>query len=558
VTKPPPSATRIVILGGGFAGVYVARNLLKQARQHPGHPIEVHLVNRENYMVFQPMLPEVISGSVGIADTVSPIRRIAPGALLHTREIEHVDLENHQVICSPGFRPRSLVLPYDHLVVALGNVTDFRGMTGLADHAMPFKSLGDALALRNHVIRILEEADGEADPELRGQLLTFVVGGGGFSGVEVIAELHDFIRRAIRNYPRLGIGQCRFILLHSRERILPEVHEALALYAQRLLTRRGIEIMFNTRLSAATGDHAILGDGTRLATKTLVATVPSHPNPVVEQIIKSLGITEPGRDGKPRPAGKLPVDGTLKVQGTANVWALGDCAVVPLPTTQGEQPAVAPPTAQHAIREATVCARNIAAAVAGKPMHGFDFTGLGSLAALGHRKGVAQIMGIKFSGFFAWVMWRAIYLGKLPGLDRKIKVGISWLLDLFFPPDLVQLRIGKTTGMVHQHYEPGQCVFEQGDLGDRVYIIGSGKAQVVRCEDGQEIPLAVLGAGEYFGEMALLHRAPRSATVRCVEAMDVLAIEKGDFDTLVTHLDELRNGFMQTAEHRKQHAAASR
>lgn len=537
------SAKRIVILGGGFAGVYTARHLLRLA---PRDQVEVHLVNRENYMVFQPMLAEVISGSVGIADTVSPIRRLVPRAILHMRDVESVDLKTRTVVCSPGFRPRPLVLEYDHLVLALGNVTDFRGLTGLAEHARPFKTLGDALALRNHVIHILEEADTEPDTELRKRMLTFVVAGGGFSGVEVIAELHDFVRRATRSFPRIKPGDCRMVLLHSRDRILPEADEALALYAQKLLMKRGVEIMFNTRLAAATADEAILADKTRIGTKTLVSTVPSTPNPVIEAM------------DAPKDHGRLIVDGTFRLQGYDNVWALGDCAQIPLPTRTGDKPNYAPPTAQHAIREGNLCAQNILASLHAKPLKPFTFTGLGSLAALGHRSGVAQVMGIKLSGFPAWFMWRTIYLSKLPGLDRKLRVGISWFFDLFFPPDLVQLRVGKSSGVNQEHFEPGQTVFCEGDLGDRVYIIVKGKAEVVRARKdatgtsgGGEDKLAELGPGQYFGEMALLSRAPRNATIRCIQAMDVLSIEKGDFTALITHLDEMRKGFEQTAATRR-------
>ncbi len=537
-----PKPTRIVILGGGFAGVYTAKHLIRLAT--PEHPVEVHIVNRENYMVFQPMLPEVISGSVGVADTVSPIRRIVPRALLHMRDVEKVDLKAKAVTCSPGFRPRPLTLEYDHLAISLGNVTDFRGTTGLAEHAKPFKTLGDALALRNHVIHVLEEADTERDPALRRQMLTFVVAGGGFSGVEVIAELHDFVRRAVRAYPHIAQDECRFVLLHSRERILPEIDESLALYAQDLLRDRGIELMLNTRLAAATAEHAILKDGTRLPTKTLVATVPSNPNPVVEAI------------DLPKDRGTLRVDGFLRVQGYDHVWALGDCALVPLPDSTQDQPHYAPPTAQHAIREAALCAQNIHATIRGKTLKPFTFGGLGSLAALGHRRGVAQLLGLKVAGFPAWVLWRFIYWTKMPGLECKLRVGLRWFLDLFFPPELVQLRVGRSSGVANEHFEPGQNVFEQGDLGDRVYIIISGKAQVLRKRpDGSgEDAIATLGPGQYFGEMALLHRVPRNATVRCVEPLNVLSIEKGDFKALVTHLDEMRSGFERTAAQRAQPA----
>jgi NADH dehydrogenase len=518
-----PDPKRIVILGGGFAGVYTARRLMRRGRGQ----VEVHLVNRENYLVFQPMLPEVISGSVGIMDTISPIRRLVPGVKLHVRDLQGVDLTRRTVTCSPGFQPRPLVLPFDHLVVALGNVTDFRGMTGLAEHAMPFKTLGDALALRNHLIRVLEEADAEPIGALRTELLTFVVAGGGFSGVEVIAELNDFIRRAVRSYNTLRYEECRFVLLHSRERILPEMDDELALYAQKLLTRRGVELLLNTRLKAATREHALLADGNQIPTRTLVATVPSHPNPVVE----SLELEKQG--------GKLVVDGTLRVRDTSNVWALGDCALVPLPVAAGGTPSFAPPTAQHAIREADLAADNILAALQGRPARVFNFPGLGSMAALGHRKGVARMFGMRLSGLLAWLVWRTVYLMKLPGLDRKIRVGFSWFLDFFFPPDLIQLRTGKSSGVNHEHFEPGQCVFEEGDLGDRLYIIVRGRADVVRGRGSGEELLATLGKGQYFGELALMHRCPRSATVRCRDAMDVISIDKGDFEALVENLPEL-------------------
>lgn len=530
--------TRIVILGGGFAGVYTAKALLGQG----GDRVEVHLVNRENYLVFQPMLPEVISGSVGIADTTTPIRRFIPRARLHMRDIEGVNLAEQHVICSPGFRPRPLILPFDHLVIALGNVTDFRGLTGLAEHAMPFKTHGDALALRNHLIRVLEEAETETDRELRTRLLTFVVAGGGFSGVEVIAELHDFVRRASRSYPSVSREQCRFVLLHSRDRILPEVDEKLALYAQNLLRKRGIEIILGARLAAATADNAILADGTRIPTATLVATVPSHPNPLCDAL------------DLPKDRGRLIVDSHLRVKDQPNIWAMGDCALVPIPSDEPGTESYAPPTAQHAIREARVAASNILATVNGTSLKSFDFKGLGSLCALGHRKGVAQVMGVRLAGMPAWFLWRTVYWSKLPGIQSKVRVGLSWLLDLFLPPDIVQLRVGRSSGINHEHFEPGQAVFEQGDLGDRVYIIIRGKADVERHHDktGEVTTIAQLEAGQYFGEMALLNRAPRNATVRCVEAMDVLSIEKGEFTSLISHLDVLRSQFQRTASTRGQ------
>src|SRR5262245_14118747 len=272
---------RVVILGGGFGGVYTALALEKALGGRDDY--EIVLVNNENYFVFQPMLPEVISGTIGLTDVVSPLRRLLPGTDIHVRDVESVDLEKRTVTTSPGFHPHPHVIPYDHLVLALGTVTDFRGLPGLPEHALPFKNLGDALTLRNHVIRALEEASIERhDMELRRQLLTFVVAGGGFSGVEVAAELNDFVRNVSSNYRRIDPADIRVILLHAQERILPEMKESLALFAQKILQRRGVELRLGTRLASATGRAAILADGETIPTRTLVSTVPAFSHPLIE------------------------------------------------------------------------------------------------------------------------------------------------------------------------------------------------------------------------------------------------------------------------------------
>jgi len=540
---------RIVILGGGFAGVYTAKHLLKRCRRLPAEQqYEVHLVSRENYMVFQPMLAEVLSGSVGIADTVSPLRRLAPGAILHVCDIERIDLAGNKVVCLPGVRGRALELEFDHLVIALGNVTDFRGMTGIAEHAMSFKTLGDAITLRNHVLRLLEEAEAEPDAQFRRQMLTFVAAGGGFSGVEAIAELQDFVRRAVRQFRRFTLRDCRFILVHSHGRILPEMNESLATYAQKVLEKRGIEMVLNTRLVSATASEAVLKDGQRIANRTLICTVPSHPNPVVAALDTSLKPVG-GMDDR----GKLLVDSTCLVNGMRNVWALGDCAMVPL-LDRASDSAVryAPPTAQHAIREADVCAHNIVASITGGASRHFNFPGLGSLAAIGGRRGVAQMMGVRVSGFLAWVLWRAVYWIKMPGFSTKLRVAFSWFLDLFMAPALVQLRLISRAGIRNEHFEAGQIIFEQGDFGDCVYVVVSGQAQVERQEpDGTTTPLAVRGPGEYFGEVAVVHKSPRTATVRCLTPMDLLAIDRRDFGKLIAYLSELRQSVERSVKERE-------
>lgn len=529
---------RIVILGGGFGGVYTAIYLEKALGRRDD--LEIVLINKENYFVFQPMLAEVVSGSIGILDTVSPIRRMLPKTDLHVREIESIDTTQQTITTTPGFSLHPNVIHYDHLVLALGNVTDFRGLRGLPEHAIPFKNLSDALYIRNHIIHALEEAAIEhRNIDLRKQLLTFVVAGGGFSGVEVVAELNDFVRGVIRNYPQINPKDVRVVLLHALDRILPELDERLALYAQKILAKRGVEICLNTKLEAATGVDAILADGSRIATRTLISTVPSSPNPLVDELVL------------PKERGRLKVDSSLLVTGTQNVWALGDCALVPM-----KNGGLCPPTAQFAIRQAKTAASNIVASIRGGERKQFQFKELGKLGALGHRSAVAQVFGVNISGFLAWFMWRTIYLMKLPGWGRRLKVAASWTFDLFLPPELVQLKLTNSLGIAHEHFEPGQVIFRQGDLGDRIYIITSGKAEVVRQEDERLIHLAELGAGEYFGEMAILYQTTRNATVRCTEALDVLSIPKREFSALAATLPTMRENLEKVMANRRSATAA--
>jgi NADH dehydrogenase len=520
---------RVIVLGGGFAGIYTCAALEKLERED----YEIVLINKENHFVFQPLLPEVISGQIGLVDVVSPIRRLLPKTELHVREVESIDLENKTITTSTGFHPHPHVLRYDHLVFALGTVTDFRGLRGLPEHAFPFKSLSDALSLRNHVIRALEEAAIEQhDHALRKRLLTFVIAGGGFSGVEVCAELNDFVREVGAQYRGIDTKEIRVILVHALDRILPEMNEKLAMFAQTILKKRGVEILLNARLQAATGEAAILADGTILETKTLVSTVPASPHPLIEAL--PVPKTKNGR---------IEAEATLAVKGSDHLWALGDCAMVPAPDG-----GFAPPTAQHATRQATTLAENIVARLRGGPLRAFAFKGLGKMGSLGHQSAVAEVFGIPISGFFAWFLWRTIYLMKVPGWGRRIKIAASWTLDVFLPAELVQLKLGSSVGVTQEHFEPGQDVFRQGDVGDRIYIILSGKADVLR----DDRKLATLGRGEYFGEMALLHVATRNATVRCIEPMDVLALPKREFSVLSANLPELRRSFETKSRERGQ------
>lgn len=526
---------RIIILGGGFGGVYTAMHLEKLFRKNEEY--EIVLVNRENYFVYQPMLAEVVGGTVGVYDTVSGLRRLLSHTTLYMRDIEAVDIEKKTVTLSPQFTHKHLVLSYEHLVISLGNVTDFRGVAGLHEHAMPFKNLSDALRIRNHLIDVIEEAAITEDPKLRKMLLTFVVGGGGFSGTEVVAEINDFSQRLGKQYKNIKREEIQVILVHSKDRLMDkELPESLSRYAGKILEKKGVDIRFGRRLSSATPQAAILDDGTKIPSKTIISTVPSSPNPVVEAIPVS------------QERGKIKTDAKLQVENQSNIWALGDCAMIP----QIDSGGFCPPTAQFAIREAKVLAKNIHAAVTGGQKTDFRFKSLGMLGALGHHNAVAELFGcIKLSGIIAWIMWRAIYWTKLPGFDRKLKVLFSWLLDMIIPIESVQLKLSPSQGISQLHFESGEVIFHEGDIGDFLYIIVNGKVEVYHESNGKETPITKLGKGEFFGEMSLLNEKQRTATVRCTEPCDLLAIRKSDFGVLLANFTQLREQVKTTEERRR-------
>jgi NADH dehydrogenase len=539
---------RVVILGGGFAGVNVARGL----ERVPG--FEVSLVNRENYFVFQPLLAEVVSGDLGPTEAIVPIRRLLPRTRLYVREIESVNLSARTVTLAPGMRPKAETLPFDQLVVACGTVTDFRDMPGLQEHALPFKTLADAMRIRNRLIRLVEEAANESDPQARRSLLTMVVAGGGFSGTELAAASFDLLRLLARQ-TGLDPNEVRVVLVDPGERVLAkELQEKLSRYAHDQLARRGLELRMGTRLLSASPVSAELKSGERIATRTVVSTVPALPNP----LLATLGVE--------LVRGKLAVDRHLAVAGHPGVWALGDAAAIPA----GEN-GIHPPTAQHAVREASVLARNIRAAAPGGSgrLQAFEFAGLGKLGALGRHKAVAQLpLGIMLSGFFAWVMWRGIYWAKMPGIDRKVRIAISWLMDLFLPLDTARFGANDSAGILKMHFRPGETVIQAGDFGDYTYVILEGVAEVwsdsrasaVHANgaplsggvSGAETPrlLAELGKGEVFGEIAVLESRARTATVKAKSPLTVLAIPRNDFQPLVSNLPGVRESMEELIRER--------
>ncbi len=524
--------TRVVILGGGFAGVYTAKYLTELLGGRKD--VEVELLSEQNYFVFQPLLPEVAAGGIAATHVVNPIRELVPRARFRCCSVSSLDLAQRRVLVSQGEGLELVEVPYDHLVFCLGKVSHFAGMPGVAEHGLAMKELSDAFRLRNHVLRCLELADIETEPDARRALLSFVVAGGGFSGVETIGELAELVARSLRYFPRISPGDVRFQLIHAQARILPEMPEPLSAAARQILERRGIEMVLEARVRAATPGSVYLHDGRVLETRTFVCTVGTAPNPIVQLALEQGGFARAELGGRPLSA--FATEPTLQCQGRPGYWAVGDCAGVPSPSGQG----LCPPTAQFAIRQAKTCARNLLAAIDGKPLVQLQFRAFGSLASLGQRSAVAELFGLRLSGFWAWFAWRTVYLAKLPGWVRRLRVALDWTLDLFFPRDITQLQVLRQERLHVHHYEPGEAIVRQGQVGRELYLILRGEVQVSSHGGGS---LVRLGPREVFGERALLEDTLRNASVHATQAADVLVLSRADFQALVHNLPVLNDYF---------------
>ena len=398
----------VLILGGGFAGAYVAKLLGDGGAT---------MVSRENFMLYTPLLPEAASGTLEPRHAVVPLRVMCPHAELLLGDVKAVDLEARTATIETdgGEQP----VRWRQLVVALGAVTRTVPVPGLAEHGLSFKSLPDAINLRNHVLSELEAADAEQDEAVRRARLSFVFVGAGYAGVEALAELSDLVDDALRYYPRLRSTPRRWAIVDAAPKILPEIPPRLGEYAAHELIQRGVEIYVATTLASISGEEAVLGDGTRIPTRTLVWTAGVRANPLLREL--GLPLDERGR---------VEVDEFLRVRGLDGVWALGDCARVP--NTRSAEPD--PPTCQHALRQARRLAKNIA----GTP-EPYGYRMLGQVATLGRYKGIADVMGLRLRGFLGWFVTRTYHLYQLPLTQRRLRVVVDWTVALLFRRDVVEL-----------------------------------------------------------------------------------------------------------------------
>ncbi|HWE64523.1 MAG TPA: NAD(P)/FAD-dependent oxidoreductase [Chloroflexota bacterium] len=419
----PSSRRRVLILGGGFAGIYTALGLEHAAR--PEEQVEVTLISRDNYFLFTPMLCEVISSQIDTTHAINPIRRMFRRTRFVEGEVRGIDVQAHTVTVRYAHE-RQAQYPYDHLVVAVGATTGFFGMHDVQEHAITAKTLGDAIYLRNWALEMLELASVEQNPATRAELLTFVVGGGGFTGVEVAGELNDLVRRALPSYPAIAASEVRVMLVEARSRLLPEFSQRLAAFATGVLRSRGVEVRAKTSVAGATAREVRLKDADPIPTRTLVWTSGVAPHAFVAH--SGLPTDEKGW---------ITVDAHLRAPGVADVWALGDCAHIPDVLHPGKfQPALA----QHAIREAHQLARNILATMRDEPTQPFRYRTMGQMATLGHYNGIGTIGPLQIAGLPAWLLWRTYYLWRMPRLEKRLRIATDWTVDALFGRDISQIQ----------------------------------------------------------------------------------------------------------------------
>lgn len=433
--EKPLQLIHILILGGGFAGIEVLRQL--QSAFQNDIRIDITLVSRDNFFLFTPMLPEISSGMIETRHIVTPLRAFCNRAKFYETQIESIDLENKKVVITHRIGKltnplewRNHILKYDHLVIALGSETNFYGISGASKQAFTLKSLGDAIILRNHVINMLEQADIEhEDLHLRNKLLTFVVVGGGFSGVEIVGELNDFIVDSIKYfYHNLQKSFVRVILVNAGGRILPEVTEDLADFALKIMRKNGVEVILNARVIEVNSETVKLNEGTTITTQTVVWAGGGKPH----NLLSTLSCEHDKSD-------RIMTNNYLEVSGHVDsAMAVGDCACITDPRTGKPYP----PTAQHALRQGKIAAKNLIAKINGQERNKepFNYKTKGVMTLIGKRNGVGIILGHKVHGFVAWWFWRSYYLANLPTVEKKLRVSVDWMIDLFFKRDVTRLK----------------------------------------------------------------------------------------------------------------------
>ena len=513
---------RIIIVGAGFAGVTLAEHL----NRHVGREVQVVVISSDNHMVFTPMLAEVAGRSLAPFDVVVPGRQMAPRARWLTATVTSVDLNKNEVeYTQPD--GKTATLSYSQLVLACGSAVNLNAVPGMAAHAFTLRTAGDGVILGNEIIGRFEQAAVEPEGAERQRLLTVVVVGGGFTGVEAAGHMFDLMRNIKPFYPQLSQDRPRMVLLQRDSKIVPEFqHDSLSEFALRKLRENGLDVRLNTGVEEVTARYVRVASGERIETGLTVCSVGTAPVPLIKKV--GLAVER----------GRLKTDPDMRVTGTTNVWAFGDCAAVP----NAWNNKISPPTAQFALRQAKHLAANLVRVGRGEATKPFHFRPQGLLATIGHHNGVAEIYRFKFSGFLAWFLWRSVYLLKIPTFSRKLNVVVDWTWDIFFKPNVVQVRPTLPQRFKQAHYGAGDFVFRKGELANAFFVVKAGTAGLYLDESG-ETPLVTFTKGDHFGEGAFLEMEgnPRyPASAKAETPLDLVVLDREDFTVLAESLGALQ------------------
>jgi NADH dehydrogenase len=535
---------RVLILGGGHGGVATARYLRRLTR--PEDQIEIGVVSRDTALVWHGLMPQIVSNMIKDQDALIPLRKLVPGAQVYPYEIEEIDLPGKRVVMNRhtihGPERGRLAVSFDFLVISLGSVTDLSRFPGLAEHGLPAKTIGDVVHLRNHVIEMLELASVEDDPEVRCGMLTFVVVGAGFAGSEICAEINGLVRDALSFYPSIDPSEIRVILLsHSKEILSPPLDAPLAAKARGRMEKSGVEVRLSADLKEATATAAILGSGEHIPTRTIVPAVGVGAHPVV------LALPCDAQRGR------IVCDEYCRVTAWPGVYAVGDDAAIPNARTGMSFP----PTLTAAHAQGKTAAGNILAEVRGGKLRSCrgDRVQLGLLTK-GY--GVVQAGKLHLDGLLASLIWHLTFLVFVTAWHRRVALLVDWLVSATFARDVTSVRIERTGTVLPMRFGAGEVILREGEPGSRFYMIRDGEVEIYHRdpESGEEVAISRLGPGKYFGEVALLHGGERMASVRAVTDVNVVSIDRGDFQTLVTSLTPLGEAIEGVATAREEETAS--
>jgi NADH:ubiquinone reductase (H+-translocating) len=513
---------RVVIVGGGFAAVKFAKTLRNKLR---GSECEILLFNRENHMVFHPLLADVAGASINADAAAAPLRQMLPGVECRTEQVQSIDLPSSEIeFDSASGTPARL--HYDHVVIACGAESNLGIIPGMTEHALPFKVVRDALELRQHVVRQMENAEAASELERRRWYLSFIIVGAGFSGAEVAGEINELVRSSTRFYRNFRKEDVTVTLVHSQDQILPEVAPNLRAFAQKRMQKAGITMLMNTRAVAATYQGVQLQDGRMLAGATVVCTIGTTISPIVERLDVA------------KERGRIRTVPDMRIEGQTNAWAIGDCAFI----VNAFDHKPSPTTAQFAERQGRQAALNLIRILRGQPTQPFRFKALGQLCSIGGYEAVAEMLGMRVSGFPAWVMWRGVYLFKLPTWSRRIKVALDWAWDVFFPRDLSFLNTDAAQQVTHAYYRPGDFIHRRGELAQVFSIIDDGEVEVLQPteESSEGKVIGILGKGDFFGEEALLANRPHETNIRARTVVRLAQVGSALFSQMAGSFAPLR------------------